>query len=462
LSHPLAESERATTGAVRRWLAMPLIISFCLLIGFSGGFLIREGDPLTISAGASSSLIDHPDADVLFETWDLIQNRYVDQSMTEERALIYGASAGMVEALGDTGHSTFLTPEESEAFRSAMRGELIGIGVHLEYVDGRPVIVATVEGSPAEEAGIRAGDVITSIDGTRTDDLSDIEISRMIRGQEGTELTLGIERPSDSAEQEVVLERRLITIDPVSWAMLPDDIVLIRIREFSTGSAEALASALAEAEAAGAKGIVLDLRNNPGGLVHELVSSASLFLPEGSTIYVEEDQAGNQRAVPTRGVSDPIVDTPISVLINRGSASSAEILAAALLENDRAVVLGEQTYGTGTVLTPFSLEDGSTVLLGTALWLTPEGNVIWKQGVEPPIEVQLEPGVRPISFTKGEKLMRAAILESQDAQLERAIQELGLSTDVSPLKAPAPPGGREERSALYADSEWVGYTRTRV
>lgn len=446
-----------------RWGRLsPLVIVFCLVTGFGGGLLVSAGDDLSQPAGANSSLIDHPDADVLLDTWDLIQNHYVDQSAAEERELIYGASTGMVEALGDTGHSSFLSPEETEAFRAAMHGELIGIGVHLEYVGRRPVVVAAIEGSPAAEAGIVAGDVIAAVDDTITDGMSDLELSKRIRGEVGTDLTLLIERPSDGAELTVTLTRRLIRIEPVSWARLPGDLLLIRIREFSVGSSDALASALEDGRAAEANGIVLDLRNNPGGLVHELVAAASQFMPEGTTIYLEEDQSGNQRPVPTNPSESPALTVPMAVLINRGSASSAEILAATLMENGRATVLGERTYGTGTVLTPFELEDGSTVLLGTALWLTPDGNVIWKQGVDPAIQITLEPGLAPINIDNAERLSQQAIDASDDAQLRGAIDALVNGDTPAPGAPPHRVADQVGRSHPHAHSKAFGYTPSRV
>ena len=452
-------SEASRPGRLR--LLSPLVIVICLVVGFGGGLLVGDGNDLTYPAGANSSLIDHPDADILLDTWDLIQNHYVDQSAAEERELIYGASTGMVEALGDTGHSSFLSPEETEALRAAMRGELIGIGVHLEYIGRRPVVVAAVEGSPAADAGLTAGDVIAAVDGVLTDGMSELELSKRIRGEPGSDLTLLIERPGEGRELTVTLTRQLIKIEPVSWTRLPGDLLLIRIREFSTGAGDALRAAFEESQAAEASGIVLDLRNNPGGLVHELVAVASQFLPEGTAVYLEEDQAGNRRAV-TADASETLADDmPLVVVINRGSASSAEILAATLMENGRATVVGERTYGTGTVLTPFQLDDGSTVLLGTALWLTPNGNVIWKQGVEPVVEVSLAPGLAPIDMGDGHRLSETEIEASGDAQLQAALDVL-IEDDAPQPALPARSVERGDRSDTNPHRGGIGYTASRV
>jgi carboxyl-terminal processing protease len=212
--------------------------------------------------------------------------------------------------------------------------------------------------------------------------------------------------------------------------MLPDHVGLIRISQFSTGVTKELKTAIRAAKRAGVQSIILDLRDNPGGLVFEAIGVASQFLPEGQTIYLYEEKDQDPRPVKTvpGGLA---TDIPMVALINRGSASAAEITAGALSDNDRADLIGQTTFGTGTVLTPFPLDDGSIVLLGTALWLEPDGDQIWKQGVEPDEEVVLGDQAEQIRPSQGDTISSSALQGSTDSQLQAAFESI-TGQDISP------------------------------
>ena len=396
-------------------VAVMITISFCLGMGvdrFSGD-----------EVDSQSTLSEAPEFAVLEQTWDLIQNEYVALDQVEQEALFYGAAAGMVDALGDTGHSTFLDPEEAEAFSSNSEGEFVGIGIQLDYETGQPVVAFTLEGSPAEEAGIRSRDVIVAVDETETEGLGPDLVQELLLGEEGEEVELTILRPSTGETLDFSLVRSRIDIRPVSWSMLPDDIALIRISQFSAGVTNALKAAIRAAMREGAEGLVLDLRDNPGGLVFEAIGVASQFIPEGEAIYLYEERNDEPRPITTvpGGLA---TDIPMVVLINGGSASAAEITAAALSDNGRAVLVGETTFGTGTVLTPFTLEDGSIVLLGTALWLQPDGEPIWKVGLDPDQEVELAPDEDQFRPSSDDELTRRELEELSDVQLQEAFEEI--------------------------------------
>jgi carboxyl-terminal processing protease len=403
-------------GHVQRLVIAGLITtSFCLGMGidhFSGE-----------EATSQSTLSEAPEFAVLEQTWDLIQNDYVALDQVEQEALFYGAAAGMVDALGDTGHSTFLDPSEAEAFSANSEGEFVGIGIQLDYETGRPVVAFTIEGSPAEEAGIRSRDVIVAVGETETDGLGPDLVQQLLVGEEGEEIDLTILRPSTGEMIEFSIVRARIEIRPVSWSMLPDDIALIRISQFSSGVTNDLKAAIRAAMREGAVGLILDLRDNPGGLVFEAIGVASQFIPEGQPIYLYEER--NEEPQPIRTVPGGLAtEIPMVALINGGSASAAEITAAALSDNDRAVLIGETTFGTGTVLTPFSLEDGSIVLLGTALWLQPDGEPIWKVGLEPDEEVELAPDEDQFRASSDDELTREELDDLSDVQLQEAFEEI--------------------------------------
>jgi carboxyl-terminal processing protease len=334
-----------------------------LALTFSAGVVSdRAGLLPDDRAGASSSFTDLPEFQSLQETWDLIHASYVDESAIDDQALIYGAARGMVDTLGDTGHSTFLDPVESRAFEAQSRGEIIGIGVQLDFSSNHPVIVAPIDGSPAKEAGLRRDDVILEIDGISTDGMSVAQVSSALRGDEGSTVRLTIERAGEPQPIEVQLTRARISVAPVSWAMLPDGVALVRLSQFSVGATKALVEALREAKAEGATAVLLDLRDNPGGLVFEAIGVASQFLPEGTTIYQYRERGEEPVDIKTTGIG-AATDLPMAILVNGGSASSAEIIASSLQAHDRAELFGESTFGTGTVLAPFA---GTSAFLRTS------------------------------------------------------------------------------------------------
>jgi carboxyl-terminal processing protease len=268
-----------------------------------------------------------------------------------------------------------------------------------------PVVIAPIDNSPAYEAGIKSGDVIVAIDGTLTADLEEDEWTERIRGDAGTDVSLSLLHQGDEKPYDVTITRQKIIVDPVSWRMLPGNVAWVKLSEFSQGATDGLVQALGEAKAEGAEGLILDLRNNPGGFVFEAVNVGSQFLPDGSVLFREQDREGNVKPVTTPGNSGEWLDRPVVVLVNEGSASAAEIVSSALRDNERATLIGETTFGTGTVLLPFELSDGSVVQLGTQLWLTADGDQIWKRGVAPDEEVVLDAGTYPalpIDFTQTE------------------------------------------------------------
>ncbi len=390
-------------------------------------------------AGATSSLTDRPEFAIVEETWDLIHNQWAVPASVDDQALLYGAAAGMIDALGDDGHSRFLDPDDAQLFREATRGEFTGIGVEIDFRDARPVVIAPIDGSPAAEAGIRSGDAIVEIDGEATDRLSQDEVGDRIRGEAGTDVALTLVGPGDDAPRSVTLTRRSITLHPVSWRLLPGGVAQLRLAEFSITATRDLKDALAAIRAAGATGLILDLRDNPGGLVSEAIGVSSQFLPEGTPIFRQQGPGEAPFPVNTIGTEGLWLDQPLVVLVNRYSASAAEIVGAALRDNGRALLLGETTFGTGTVLLPFEQPDGSIVLLGTALWTTADGEQIWREGVVPDREVRL-PLTALASRPSEDLVVTPAELDAlADIQLQQAVDVVAAANAVAPQPAPLPP-----------------------
>ena len=395
LAKPLGKLRRPR-GLKPQLRSVVMAVMLIMAMGVGAGldrFAIQQG-----IVGADGVFTELPEFEVLEDTYDLIRENYVESDQISDEELIYGATAGMVDALGDTGHSTFMDPEQAEQYELSITGQLIGIGVQLDYTGGVVTVVAPIDNSPAFEAGIRSGDVILEVDGALLEEIAaddlQLEVPAMIRGEEGTDVTLVLRHYGETETYEVTITRARITVEPVSWRMLPNNVMWLRLSEFSSGATEGVVDALREGKEAGAVAVVLDLRNNPGGLVYEAIGVNSQFMPNGSTLYQQQDSDGDIKPIKTVGNDGEWLDGPLVVLINNGSASAAEITSSALQANDRAVLYGETTFGTGTVLLPFGLTDGSIAMLGTDLWLTADGEQIWMEGVEPGIEVVLEPGVQ--------------------------------------------------------------------
>jgi carboxyl-terminal processing protease len=288
------------------------------------------------------------------------------------------------------------------------------------------VIVAPIDGSPAQKAGLRPGDIITRVNGQDITGLPLDQVVAMILGPEGTSVTITIQDPTTNATRDVTMVRARITLQNVVWKQLPGTTVAhVRIVAFSQGVTDDLKKALSDIQNQGLTGIILDLRNDPGGLLDEAIGVTSQFLTSGN-VLLEKDAQGQITPVPIEpgGV---VPNIPMVVLINEGTASAAEIVAGALQDAQRATLVGETTFGTGTVLNEFPLSDGSVLLLATQEWLTPNGNTIWHQGLKPNVTVALPADVSPLIPSAEETMTAADLQNSGDAQLLKALQLLGSS-----------------------------------
>jgi carboxyl-terminal processing protease len=280
-------------------------------------------------------------------------------------------------------------------------------------------------GSPAEAAGLQPGDVIAEVNDVSTRRMDMSGLRDLILGKEGDHLTLTIERPSEPDPLRIDVTRQTIERHPVTWRWLPENTVQLRITDFQPGVNQKVQSALETIRQAGAQRLILDLRGNPGGVVPEVIGVASDFLDEGSTIFLEKERDQEARPIKTVGRTGAWLDLALVVLIDDDSASGAEVLAAALRDDGRAQLIGETTFGTGTVLTTFPQSDGSSVVLATAFWLTPEGDPVWKEGVEPDQFVPLARDAFPSRPEDDPVLTESELEGSTDAQLRAAFATLG-------------------------------------
>ncbi len=274
---------KSDTSPGRKWRSRVAITVVVMLIFVSGIVTGHTGMPVV---GAADTL-QNQDAFKAFEqAWQLIHDKYVVPDSIDDEALIHGATKGMVDALGDTGHSTYLTPLEVQTTDPGLTGEYVGIGISFDFTGSYPRVAYTLPGGPADKAGVLPGYLLSSVNGQRLDGLSATEVSTLLRGEEGSSVELQFLRDGEST-LTLNLIRSKITVDPVSWWMLPGHVAQLRLEEFSSGASEEMKTAIADATAAGATSFILDLRSNPGGLVEEAEKIGGLFLPEGSTLYQE-------------------------------------------------------------------------------------------------------------------------------------------------------------------------------
>jgi len=360
------------------------------------------------------------DFGLMAEAWNTIQAHYVDRPAVKPTAMTYGAISGMVAALGDIDHSTFLSPEEIKRQEEFTHGRYKGIGVEIKMKDGHVTIVAPFDNSPAQKAGIQAGEVILAVDGKNVAGLTLRQVVKRVSGPVGTDVKLLIRNPQSGLTREVTLTRAEVTTENVTWIRLPgSDIDHLRIAAFSETVTQSLIKTLAAIARDAPQGIVLDLRNNPGGVLANAVSTASQFLPSGN-VLLEKDAKGEITDVPVEK-GGAALQIPMVCLVNGGTASAAEIVAGALKDHHRARLVGIQTFGTGTVLQQFPLSDGSALLLAVKEWLTPDGKTIWHKGISPNLEVPLPAGASPLTPLEVRGMTARQLQQSKDRQLLEAM-----------------------------------------
>lgn len=403
-------------------------LAFCVIILMAGSFGFGH-----INGARSGTLLaaDEPgEFSVFWEAWNLVLDHFVDQDKIDFQRMTYGAIEGMLATLGDEGHTTFLSPESVEMHQSSLEGAFEGIGAYVSMEDEQVTIVAPIDGSPAEAAGILPGDVVLAVDGQSVQGMSLNDVISLIRGPANTEVVLNILHVDADEPVDITVVRQKIELDSVRWAIVPDTTVAyVSISQFAADTGQELENALrainqTKIEGKAVSGLIVDLRNNPGGYLREAIRVGSQFLPNGATILIESDADKNTTVYRSRGWGYAR-NIPVVVLINEGTASAGEITAGAIKENGRGILVGATTFGTGTVLNQFTLSDGSAILLGVTNWLTPEGNLIKGQGVEPDLFVEQTPSTLLMDAGALEDVSLEELLVTEDVQFLEALEAVG-------------------------------------
>ncbi len=346
-----------------------------IIVGFGAGYFVGQSPwaPYAFFGPATGTPDEAKEAFAPFwEVWNLVHARYYQQPV-DDTLLTKGAIDGMLAVLDDP-HTRYLSPVDEEAAREAMSGEFQGIGAEVEAVDENIVVVSPIEGSPAEAAGLKPGDILRQADGVDLTGLDVSEAASLVRGPAGTAVHLLIERDGEQFEVEIV--RDTIALKSVRSEMLDNNIAYVRLSRFGDQSAKEMAEALDSVMAANPAGLILDLRHNPGGSLDTAVSIADQFLPAG-IILRERFGSGSEQLYEStdKGLAQ---DVPLVVLIDEGSASASEVLAGAIQDVGRGILIGQTSYGKGTVQTWQGLSNGGGVRLTIARWLTP--NETWVNG----------------------------------------------------------------------------------
>jgi carboxyl-terminal processing protease len=380
-----------------------IIISLTLLILF-GAAVSAAAQPNNNQQSVAEEQSSYTKADAFQDVMFLLQNYYVEDIKFD--ALIEGAINGMLNTADR--YSYYMTPKEYAEMQEEYEGHYGGIGIVITMRDNKLTIVSPIKNTPGERADLRAGDIIVAIDGQQTSEMSQMKAVGMMRGKEGTDVTLTIDR-GDQEEFEVEITREDIEVPYVESEMKTDEIGYISLAQFIEEVGSKVEAAVTDLQNQGARGIILDLRNNPGGLLNEAVNVASVFIDQGVVVSVrQKDQTERVLDVNPEINSHP--DIPLIILTNKGSASASEIVSGAVKDYNRGKLMGVTTFGKGVVQSVVPLEDGSAVSLTTARYYTPAGNYIHEKGIKPDIKVELD--------------IEAAKADGSDNQLDQAIEEM--------------------------------------
>jgi carboxyl-terminal processing protease len=364
--------------------------------------------------GDKNGDIDSIDFDLFWKVWDTISSEYVDEDKVDAEKMFYGAIQGMVNSFDDPA-TIFLDPDETESFNEGNAGKLFeGIGAELGYENGQVVVISPLSGSPAEKAGIKSGDVIYKVDGEEIKPSETIfDVVDKIRGESGTDVTLTVLHEGGTSVEDITITRGEITVPSIEVKKVKDDsgIMMIDVGRFTDASLfeweKAWDDAVGKVE--DAEGLVLDLRGNPGGYFDAAIYAANDFLAKGKMISKQEDKNGKQEEFKVTRTGR-LLDMPVVVLVDGGSASASEILAGALQKNDRAVVIGENSYGKGTAQSVVPFSDGSSLHVTILKWLLPDGTWLNHDNtIKPDITIEFS---------------EESFKEGVDDQLNRAVEEL--------------------------------------
>jgi len=376
--------------STKKFIKITILILFSLIF-FGVGYLIGHKN-LIFEKNFKPKLVNQEiiksktvDFAIFWKVWDLVLAKSVDKP--DMQKMVYGAISGMLGSMGDP-YSIFMEPSLSKAFMEDLSGEIQGIGAEISIRDSKLIVVSPLAGSPAEKAGLKPGDQIGLIDDKIAADLTLQEAITHIRGNAGTKVKLTIMRDGWSEPKVFEIQREKIAIKSVSWQVRDDNIGYIKVNQFGDDTNSLMSQAVSELSGKNVKAVILDLRHNPGGYLDSAVDMVGLFSNKGTIVVKEKDKDGKIQIEATK--LDPIMpNTKLIVLIDEGSASASEIVAGALQDNGRATLVGQKSFGKGSVQEMQDLGKGASLKLTIAKWLTPKDREIDHKGIEPDVKISL-------------------------------------------------------------------------
>ncbi len=369
-------------------------------------FVTELSNPKDLFRNIDKNQPEKVDFEIFWNVWNKVSEKHINNGDLDPKIMIYGAIKGMVKAVGDP-YTNYMDPEEANTFSMSIEGSFEGIGAELGIRDDILTVIAPITGMPAEKAGLRAGDRIIKINNEMTSDITIDEAVRKIRGPKGTEVALTVIGQNASETKEIKITRDTIELQSVNYEQKWGNIAHIQITSFTEDTAEEFNKEITKVIADNNKGIVLDLRNNPGGFLNVAIEIASKFVPRGSIVVQEKHRDGTIENFKSIG-GNVFSETPVVVLINEGSASASEILAGALRDVNGSKLVGKKSFGKGSVQQLEKFSDGSSLKVTVAKWLTPSGLSINEEGLGVDIEVELS---------------EYDIKNKIDAQLNKALEE---------------------------------------
>lgn len=370
-------------------LAAAIIFGSGLWWGIKFGSATTKNIQISDVSGMSSEgSAKDADFSTFWQAWQTIHDNYLKDSQVNSQARVYGAIRGLTSSMGDP-YTVFFDPKESKDFQDSVSGKGFGgVGIELGMRKDQLMVIAPLKKTPADKAGIKSGDWILKINATSTQGLSIDEAVNMIRGPEGTEVKLMTYREGWDSPKEVKLTRATIDVPTIDLTMNNDGIAHVQLYSFNGNAANLFYNTAMSLIRQGAKGIVLDLRNNPGGYVDAATDIAGWFVPRGTLVVSEAGRSDSRGELRASG-NDALGKLPIVVLMNGGSASASEILAGALRDQRQAKLIGEQSFGKGTVQEVYNLKDGSSIKITIAHWVMPSGRILDSEGLKPDYEIKL-------------------------------------------------------------------------
>ncbi|MDD5098734.1 MAG: S41 family peptidase [Candidatus Colwellbacteria bacterium] len=395
------------------FLAIGVLI--CVLIAsgaiFYGGYLIGQKETKEIKIVGVADITPgsevSADFSIFWQAWDKIKREYLRSGGVSEKDMVYAAIKGLAENIGDP-YTTFFSPEDAKKFSEDVDGRFGGIGAELGQSDGQVIVVAPLENTPAARAGIQAKDIIVKAGDTDMYGKSVEEAVKIIRGEPGTEIKLVIVREGADGPIEITLKREIIEVPNIKWSIKEGDILYLKLQSFSQTAPDSFYKAVFDASKENPRGMILDLRNDPGGYLETAVNIAGWFIDRGEVAVIERYSSGEETVYRSYG-NEVLKDFPVVVLVNGGTASASEILAGAMRDHNGTKLIGSKTFGKGTVQTLEDLKDGSMLKITVANWVTPKGTILEGEGLDVDVEV---------------KNTAEDIKAGKDIELEKAIETL--------------------------------------